>query len=514
MWNITGSVITLLSSLAETNEEIIEAVSKIPNLSNFLFGLLGLAELPPVIFEDTLTCLTALTEDNQEICEKIIKNEAWLKGLVELRDGGGMKAVGACGVLHNVFSTMQWFDHNTPVEGASDGTLVPALTRCIEKANTPEVQVNGNASHASPDQVLQLALRITASIATSLQEALEDSNGKEEEFEGFGDDGDDEMVMDNGSDEEEDSKIGGPDDFDEEHEMNEDEINADMELVAGHDSEAEESQDEQITLNQLVRTAAPVILEYAQAPQDQSAEVTETRSSALSALNNISWTLSSIDFTSSRHLSNLYTTWTATAHQIWLKAISPVLASNTADITLASSIVSLAYGIAHSLQGKVPLQADEHTKFMSLYQASKTLPDKKSNGKSSSAQSEDEDTLQSLPVKCLGVLGRLALHPAPTPLNRSIGIFLLTSLPSAGPAETIEILNQLFDIYADKEYAYDEEVFWKDGFLGHLEAAEKGVRKIVKSIDGRKYRELRQRGDEVVQNLGRFLRYKKKERNG
>lgn len=509
VWNITGSVITLLSSLAEAQEEIVEAISKISTLLNFLFGLLGLAELPPAVFEDTLTCLITVTEDNEAICQQILENRAWLNGLVQLKDGGVMKAVGACGVLHNIFTTMHWFDHKTPVEGASDGNLIPALTRCIENVNTPEFQTNGNASHATPDQVLQLALRITASIATSLQEALEDDS--KGEFEGFGDDNADEMMEDGSDVEDEDNPNAKAEEANQEHEMNEEEINADMDLVAGGDSDEDSPQDEQSTLNQLVRTAAPAILEYAKPPQDQTVEVSETRTNALSALNNISWTVSSIDFDSS-NLSNLQTAWTEIASRIWLTAISPVLASNTADIGLASSIASLAYGIARSMQGKVPLQGDEHRKFMALYQASKNLPkatDEK-NGKSSSA--EEEDVFQGLGVKCIGVLGRLALNPAPIALNRDIGVFLLASLPDAAAAETVEILNQIFDIYADEESVCDEGVFWADGFYGHLDLALPKIRKTVKQIDKRRCEELRLRADEAVLNLARFLKYKKEER--
>lgn len=515
VWNLTGSVVTLLTTLAEAQEEIIQAISKLPNLPNFLFGLLGLSELPPVVYEDTLTCLIALTEDNQDICQQVVENKDWLSGLVQLKDGGGMKAVGACGVLHNLFSTMHWFDHDTPVEGASDGNLVPALTRCIEIANTHEGQSNGNSSNATPDQVLQLALRITASIATSIQEALEEGNRKEEEFEGFDED---EMVIEDGSDDENDEgpdpKSHDDDEFEEEHEMNEDEINADMELVAGDDSENETSQDEQLTLNQLVRTAAPVILEYAKPPQNDSAEASETRTTALSVLNNISWTVSSIDFASG-HLSSLQSAWSEMAQQIWLQAISPVLASDTADIALASSIASLAFGVAQSVQGKVPIQGEEQRKFMALYQASKTLPKpetEKTNGKSSS--SDQEDAFQGLGVKCIGVLGRLALNPAPIALNRDIGVFFLTSLPDAAAAETVEILNQLFDIYADKEYSCDEAVFWADGFYQHLDQALPKIRKLMKGVDKRRFTELRARGDEAVANLVRFLKYKKEERRG
>jgi len=72
-------------------------------------------------------------------------------------------------------------------------------------------------------------------------------------------------------------------------------------------------------------------------------------------------------------------------------------------------------------------------------------------------------------------------------------------------------LNQIFDIYADKSFACDE-VFWADGFYGHLEEILPKMSKVTKKIDKRKFGELRSRADEAVLNLGRFMRYKKKEK--
>lgn len=84
---------------------------------------------------------------------------------------------------------------------------------------------------------------------------------------------------------------------------------------------------------------------------------------------------------------------------------------------------------------------------MALYEASKSLP-----------KLDDEDAFQSLGVKTIGVLGRLALDPSPVELNREIGVFLLTILAAADApvADVVEALNQIFDIYADKAYPCDE----------------------------------------------------------
>jgi hypothetical protein len=500
----------LISSLAEAQDDILETLSKTPIIINFNFGLLGFESLPEDLFIDVLHCLATLTEDNEPLAKQIIDHDPWFKGLMQVRELGGSKAVAACGVLHNIFSSMQWFDHNIPMEGTSDALLVPTLMQCVDEAQAVQGLTNGSGQ-STPQQILELALEITASIATSLQEALEHASHNEKEFEGFSDDAEvsgEAMMEDDGSDVEE-----AEDDADSSEEMNEEEINADMELVTGPDMEEEDrSTVNQPTLDALIRIATPTILSVAQNSDTHDS----VRASALSALNNISWTISSIDFAGNR--SSLSRLWAGSAQRIWSEIVSPVLASNTADIGLASLITSIAWALARSVQGKLELEAEEHRKFIALYQASKSLPPAANghqNDGSGKSEADNSDAFQGLGVKCIGVLGRLALHPASVTLNREVGIFLLTilsALPETPAADAVEALNQLFDIYGDKVYTYDEPVFWGEGFHQHLEAIAPKARKMAKSIDKRKFTELRLRADEALLNLGRFLTYKRREK--
>ncbi|KAH7411033.1 hypothetical protein BKA64DRAFT_371538 [Cadophora sp. MPI-SDFR-AT-0126] len=503
LWNLTSSIISLVASLAEAQEEIAEAISKNSTIITFLFGLLAFST-PSHIQNEVLVCLTILTEDNHLLDQQVVEGD-WLKRLLQIKDAETIDSIAACGVLHNVFVTMKWYDHNTPVEGASDATLIPTLVKYMEHSRPQNNGTNGHAQSSSPDQVLQLALEITASIATSLQEALEHGSKNEEEFKGF-----DESV--NGDIEDLDIKdIDADEEFKDEDsgdEMNQDEIDAEMEMVLGDDSNEEDSPSEDATLGLLVRLVAPQLLYLARPTQDANNPIQEH---ALSALNNIAWTISSIDF-STGHLKSLQKFWATVAQNIWDEIISPVLASNTADIELASSITSLAWAVARSVKGAIKIQPEEQRKFMALYQASKSL-DGTSNGQSKGE--DDTDAFQGLGVKCIGVLGSLAMDPAPVELNREIGIFLLTTLsalPDVPAADTVEALNQLFDIYADKSFVFDDPVFWGDNFSKHLEEIQPKAKKLAKSIDKRKFGELRSRADEAVLNLGRFLVYKRKER--
>ncbi|KAL2070571.1 hypothetical protein VTL71DRAFT_13597 [Oculimacula yallundae] len=500
LWNLTSSIISIVSSLAEAQEEIAEAISKNSTIVTFLFGLLAFST-PSHIQNEVLSCLTILTEDNKVLDQQVVDGD-WLKGLLRIKDAETIDSIAACGVLHNVFVTMKWFDHNTPVEGASDAMLIPTLVKYMEHSSPKSNGTNGDALSSSPDQVLQLALEITASIATSLQEALEHGSRNEKEFKGFDESVNGDMEDMDIKDVDDDEEVKEEDESD--GEMNQDEIDAEMEMVLGDDTEEDESPSEEATLDLLVRRVAPQLLSLARPTEDANDPIQEH---ALSALNNIAWTISSIDF-STGHLKGLQKSWATTTQSIWNEVVSPVLASNTADIELASSITSLAWAVARSVKGAIQIKPEEQRKFMALYQASKSL------GEPSDGDSE-ADAFQGLGVKCIGVLGSLAMDPAPVELNREIGIFLLTTLsalPDVPTADTVEALNQLFDIYADKSYSFDEPVFWGDNFSKHLEEIQPKAKQLAKSIDKRKFGELRSRADEAILNLGRFLVYKRKER--
>ncbi|KAG9246061.1 hypothetical protein BJ878DRAFT_316085 [Calycina marina] len=512
LWTLTSSVLGLLTSLGEAQDEIAQEISNNLDLVAFLFDVLSLNGSPPATQSEALSCLTALTEDNKNLCDQLAASESWLLGLIRLTDTGGLPAVAACGVLHNIFTCLQWFDHNTPKEGTSDSMLVPVLTASMDEAGAQEDGMNGNASNS--EQILKLALEIIASIATSLQEALEHGSKFEKTFEGF----DDKAEVTNGDDVmDDDEELGEVDEQEnedeEDDEMDEDEMEADMERVLGNGPEDDGNGPEEVTLDRLVRTAAPRVLALATPFGTSTPEQEAIRLRALATLTNISWTVSSIDF-SSGHLNSLHTFWSALAQKIWDELICVVLAKNTADIELASTITSLAWAVCRSVPGAFR-PTEEHWKFMSLYQASKKLAVSRTNGTKPGSDEQSVDSFQTLGVKTIGVLGQLALHPASVELNREIGVFLITVLagiPETPAADAVEAMNQIFDIYADKSYAFDEAVFWHDGFYDHLEGMLPKAKNMTKGIDKRKFGELRARADEAVLNLGRFLKYKRNEK--
>ncbi|KAI0537661.1 hypothetical protein GGR58DRAFT_332564 [Xylaria digitata] len=502
IWCIAEALTEIIAALAAAQDEALDASSRSQEILRFLFTLISNDATTGSALKSALSCMITLSEDNPQFVEAILGDSAnqCYKHLTTFKNSDGFKAVFACGVLHNVFSVMGWNDQNPGRDDICDAFLVPTLSQTLEHTSLSDNMANGHNS-ANPVDILQTALEVLASIGTTLQNSLgKGSRTKEGAREGF-DGKDDAMDADELSDGDED----GDDKLaDEDDEMDQDEIEADMDMVTGADDDADEPSgiDDLPTLKELVQRAIPQTVKLFRATQREDELSTLIRTHALTALSNIAWTVSCIDFSEGANAAILQA-WAPAAKLIWNDAVAPVLASNTSDVSLATIVTSLAWAIARTLHEQSFLSGDEHKKFISLYHASKSL------------DVNPEDPFQSLGVKCIGVLGQLALDPALVTLNREVGVFLVTvvaALPGTPAAETVEALNQLFDIYGDEKSANDKEVFWKDNFLQHIEATVPKVKAMVKTVDKRKSTELRARAEEASLNLSRFIQYKQKHR--
>lgn len=517
VWDITGSVLTLLGFLALAKEEILQAIVANQTIMRLLFRLAATDIAPQEIFEEALSCLTTLSEDNLQFGQAMTNDQETqcYDVLLKLATGSGPRAVLSCGVLHNVFSSLQWLDHSPGKDGACDAILIPGLTRALEHV------APGNSSDAG---ITQVALEVLASIGTGFQTTLEKGNRApsgaakaDEEWNGIEDS--DAMDVDQGSNAGADEDEEGEDDEEEEGEEEEDDdsissdIEADIERVAGADGTDSGDIDDLPTLRELLQQAVPHLIRLSNIPVD-SEESLAIQTHALSALNNIAWTIACLDFTGDDN-TNIFDAWYPVAKKIWRKTIAPILEADSADLNLATQVTSLAWAIARTIKGETPADSNQHRKFISLYHASKGQPQQTEDAQGEEAQ---EDPFQGLGVKCIGVLGSLARDPAPLEVNREVGVFLMTLLNSDDTApqnttpmaDVIEGLNQLFDMYGDEEAPCDRDVFWKDGFLKHLEDFVPKMKVLVKGIDKRTQSELRTRADEALLNLGRFVGYKKK----
>ncbi|OCH95725.1 ARM repeat-containing protein [Obba rivulosa] len=114
-------------------------------------------------------------------------------------------------------------------------------------------------------------------------------------------------------------------------------------------------------------------------------------------------------------------------------------------------------------------------------------------------------------VKCIGTLECLAQHPQSIDANKTISQYLLSLLlpTSSTPTEPLlQTVSALIDIYSDETLPYDTN-FRQGHYLDALVASVEGVRRAVKSIDRKKERDLRIRGEEVRDNLIAFIEYRR-----
>ncbi|KAI9902751.1 hypothetical protein N3K66_002103 [Trichothecium roseum] len=526
--SIVSSLISLLTALAESQDNILEAVSANAVITDFLLALVshdrddGLSSMRA----DALACVMVLSEDNAALAAKIVgSSPASFGALRAMKDSVSGEGVLACGILHNIFAVVQdEASASSPQDPSmSDAAIIPTLAQTIASITPGQGMANGGG-WSSPMEYQQLALEILASIGTSLPGSLgaageqprKAAPGPQQAKGDAGDDDDDMMDQDDAGEEAEgdDDKdaTGQGEEGDDDDEMDADEMLADMDMVTGVD----EDDDPAATISQtpvlqsLLQTAIPQLNRTAVlAGSDPS--TLRLRSLALSALGNICWSVSLLDF-SHDSSSALRTACTPALASVWTLVVGPVLSSDTADLELASRVTSLAWALARSLGDQTPLADGQHRKFVALYQATRSAP-----APDSASVSDASDPFQSPGVKCVGVLGQLAQTPS-LDLNREIGTFLVSLVTSLAQqqqqqqtpvADAVEALNQLFDIYANEEAECDR-VFWESGFLASLEGALPGCKTAAKAVDKRTQTELRTRADEALLNLNRFLAYKRK----
>lgn len=489
--------------MAEAQDDILEVVAGNAAVNSLLFSIVtakaDVAEHPR---SDALACLMVLSEDNLKLAERITssKHSQVFETLLALKSEVSGDGVLTCAILQNLCASLQDEQSSKNIDIPDTSVLIPTLSEAVAGI-TADSEKSKEDNWSNPVQYQQLALEVLASIGTSLNSAQDGEprdtprqNGNEAV-----DEGDDDMA-EAGSDGE-DEAAGS----DEDDEMDEDAMQADMDMVTGaeDDEDAGQGIDDLPVLKGLLQQALPEIIRVASLPPRDEDSI-KFQSLALSALNNISWSISMVDFNDEQN-AGIQGAWSPIGKSVWQDVITPILSSDTADVTLATQVTGLAWAVARTLRSETPLKPAEHNKFISLYQATR----------GSEVTKNHDDPFQGLGVKCIGVLGQLALDPAPASLNRDIGMFLVTllaSLPETPVADAVEALNQIFDIYGDEEFAYDREVFWKDNFLKHLEDLRPKARAMVKTVDKRTHAELRMRAEEALLNLEQFIAYKNRHR--
>ncbi len=527
VWNLTESVLTILSSLTDINGHITEALSKISVIPSFLFGVLELSMAPDSVNEAAMLCLYSMIAEGWGLAEQLAERSDWLQHVSNLSNKSDVIGIAACGVIYEINAT--GVDAAIP-SGLSVLKLLDAqLDRHCLRATSDAEKLVTHARLVEDEKGLGLVLELIASIAADTQRGAESGLLFEDDgFEGFADDDDMEQSLPGdvegvGSRNVHDSYSNATSDG-----MDEDGDQGPLTGMAPSNADKGLSQPPsslqgyETLQGFLTNSTTPKVLSLLRAcshlPSNSdtgrssrgafpSKPFSSTRDLLLQTLTSIAWTV-----TTATLLAGLRLQWQTQAQDVWETVITPVLSSDTADIELASSITSLAWGVARSVSGRINLENDEHKKFMSLYQASVSLPREPVTEKDTNLHPDGPDA--SLGVKCIGVLGSLALCPDQIARNREIGAFLLAilnNLPQTPTEDAIEVLNQMFDVYADKEFDYDDPVFVQGGFLAYLQALQPKVQRMAKGVDKRKAPVQRGRADEAVVNLKRFIKYKMEE---
>lgn len=104
--------------------------------------------------------------------------------------------------------------------------------------------------------------------------------------------------------------------------------------------------------------------------------------------------------------------------------------------------------------------------------------------------------------------------------HKVISSYLLSLLPTKGavavsqpPEVVIQAASSIIDMFSDEDSPWDVN-FRQGKWENVLAQSVDGVRRVVKSIDkrqgGEDGRELRRRGEEVLENLVGFVKYRRK----
>ncbi|KAK6203049.1 uncharacterized protein RJT21DRAFT_119181 [Scheffersomyces amazonensis] len=224
----------------------------------------------------------------------------------------------------------------------------------------------------------------------------------------------------------------------------------------------------------------------------------------LVSLNNLSWLM----------LSNeeLPVEWYEKSLQLW--DIASAVSSKASDVNLQKNCLNVFWSVSKALgpQVQTKIQDGMIDELLTKGELIITKKDESTN--------EDWEFL----LATVGLLGNLAPVIGNSEKTFKISEFLLgsTELFIGGEYKSatnqgiiIDIVNEsinlIFDIFGDKDYDYDNEIFVQKNYLARLKIIEQKFREFTKKVDKNKYPTLKVKGNETLMNLGRFIQYKASE---
>ncbi|KAK9701950.1 hypothetical protein K7432_011483 [Basidiobolus ranarum] len=511
IWDFSDNIICIIWSLSETSEKIFNAVNK-ANFLPFLMSFISASEklpLKPVL--SAAQALNALTDDNKEAFKFFGHHHEYISLLGKMvttvpSEDRIQLSILAAGVLINLRPMIaDPTDDSTDIIKAIGPLLISCLKYDIQGAAKEAVELADviktreqaqDFNQLSKDQsteeerlatvdqrltTLQFCLELLANLSAEdipEEEQWEDANGE----------GDDDDAMS-------DSSIV--------------DIPADI-IMEEHEEEAQAFQESD---NSLFSAALPYLIPLGtptpisfppQSPDEKFLSPTTTNAlsvlhlRALSCFNNFLITMSENSNKSwfKQHQEDVDRCWNWLFEVANTTAGSGVIVGQGQDsrASVMEAVVGCLWTLSRGAEAAVPVTDAQIAALIQSYHST---------------------VVDSMRVKCIGLLGVLAQRrPGFIESNKVIGSFmigLIQDIPKTSVEVVVEVLNAIYDIYADISYDYDRPVFVEGNFLNALKKSTGELRKIVKVVDRRKQKLLRQRADEAYLNLNAFIKYKESE---
>ncbi|KAG0208513.1 hypothetical protein BGX28_000567 [Mortierella sp. GBA30] len=540
VWDWAENVISVVWAMCENSEKALKVVNKL-NIVPFLMSFMSnVDKLPPKVIVAAAQCLYTLTDDNPECRVVFVKNPDYVKPFmtilslnVNAEEELLIKTL-ACGIVINLRSVISpkasendFSDIHSAVLPVLSGALNYDIQKASAEATAAAEIVNAHKQDvdlSKPNQpatteertlalietrlqTLQLSLELIANICTESVEGVDHEDQEEEEWRD--ETGDDEMDADNDEDEMQREESKGDDGLDEN-------TLREMEQLAAASAETPMDLSGHPIINILTNTVFPALINLgtptplsfplqeiptpATAAPLITAQLATTHLRSIEALNNFLLTMADAvpgKWWYNQRKSDAEQCWT------WLFQQAGNVAGKGVQVgaeekgqemrgAVLDAIVGCLWTLARGLDAMVPLTEFHIPALMGAYASTSS---------------------DSMRVKAIGCLGVIARRQGSIDTNKVIGEFLINLLKNNPSTEAcVEALNAIYDIYADAEFDYDMPVYVQGNFNQELKGMVKMVKFMVRNIDRRKDRDLRNRADEAAMNLVEFVKYKEKER--
>lgn len=217
-------------------------------------------------------------------------------------------------------------------------------------------------------------------------------------------------------------------------------------------------------------------------------------------LNNLAWLINSLE--------EIPVEWYDASLKIWDLTISVSNDTNKKDC------LNLLWAIVKSLGPEIISKINIEMIQQLIHQGDEYL--KEINDKNI-----DEYHIETL-TSLIGFTGNIAIIINNTEITFEISEFLMKTIElllsnhQQNPKiidVLIETINIIFDIFGDASFPYDFDIYVTKNYNERLQTFNAAFKDIYKKIDKNKYGDLKIRGEETWNNLGRFIDYKRKERS-